>query len=394
MDAPRDDRRIVTPLRVLLVVLLVAAAGFTLPSLFPGPDPADAEAMRDTLRDAAWASVRDHDLARDDGYVYAVDVTQLATYAARAGDRELFDPLRRLILDHLLVARTHGDPAHGVIAWRYHPDPSEGTAARDASGTTEALRAAEALWAGVQAFGLDEDRDTIALVLDAYARHAAYDNGVWMIRNYFNLHPDVYDYATNSFLVDYDPDLLTAVIEAGLNGREDWAEVVEKSAALIRAARTPAGLLHQMIRPEVGTIMPHLAADGLYSLDGIEQLSNVLTVAERCTTTNPDVSRGVLVFARDRMPQLRLYYDARTGDRYRPPGGEDTWAGVETWGPLLRLAVKLGDERTEREATRRVMHLASGFPDYNGDDRMYLLGEALLALEYAIDAQSQRNPAP
>jgi len=311
--------------------------------------------------------------ARDNGAVYAVDICQLATYAAVAGDRELYDPLRTIILEKLLVTRVPGDPAHGMVAWRYSPNPPH----HDASGTTEALRAAEALYQGVQAFGYDQDRDAIRLILDAYARHAATENGTWMIRNYFNLDPDVYNFITNSFLVDYDPDLLTRLADEFDN--PEWADVAAQTAVLIDKARTPAGLLHQIIRPEVGTIMPHLVADGLYSINGVEQLSNVLTVAERCTLTNPAVAQGVLDFCKKRLHHLRLYYHADTGHRLRDEN--DTWAGVETWGPLLRLAVKLDDPLVHRKALRRVVYQSSGFPQYAGEDRMYLLGEALLTLE-------------
>lgn len=383
------ERRFWTPLRILLVLLLVPTIWISVNRLYPQYGDTDALAARDHLRDAALEAVRNGELQRDNGAVYAVDVTQLATFAALAHDRELYDPLREIILNDLLVTRVPGDPAHGMISWRYRPDPPDGELHRDASGTTEALRAAEALWHGAQAFGLDEDRETVALILDAYARHSAIDNGTWMIRNYFNLHPEVYNFITNSFLVDYDPDLLVTVIDAGLTGGEDWAKVAERSAELIDKARTPAGLLHQMIRPEVGTIMPHLIREGFYSANGIEQLSNVLTVAERCTMTNPHVSERVLKFARDRMPQLRLYYDANTGKRLR--GEQDTWAGVETWGPLLRLAVKLGDDRTARVATRHVIGLSSGFPEYEGEDQLYLLGEALLALQYAIQHEENES---
>lgn len=372
-----------TPLRIALVVLLLPALWVVSQKLFPDHRHTDALPARDRLRDAAMSAVENGDIARDNGHIYAVDIGQLATFAALAGDRELYDPLRKIILDKLLVTRVPGDPAHGMIAWRYSPDPPH----HDASGTTEALRAAEALYHGVQAFGLTEDRQTITLIIDAYARHAAVDNGTWMIRNYFNLDPAVYHYSTNSFLVDYDPDLLMQLAEDFEN--DEWRDFAKRSADLIENARSPAGLLHQMIRPEVGTIMPHLAHQGIYSINGIEQLSNVLTVAERCTTTNPKASRTVFEFARDRMPQLRLYYDANTGRRFR--GGDDTWAGVETWGPLLRLAVKLDEPVVRRQATRRVIGLSEGFPDYVGEDRLYLLGEALLALQYAVSATDSEN---
>lgn len=390
------DRGFWTPLRVALVLLLIPAGGLVGMRLFSGPpDTTPAEAMV-PLRDAALRIVRDGSLTRDDGAFYAVDVTQLATYAALAGDRELYDPLRDIILNKLLVRRVDGDPAHGMVVWRYQTGSSAGETSGgkpsggDASGTTEALRAAEALYAGVQAFGLTEDRDAIKLIIDAYCRHAATEGETWMIRNYFNLDPEVYNFITNSFLVDYDPNLLVVLAEDF--GESEWATVARKSAELINKAVTPAGLLHQMIRPEVGTIMPHYAAGGIYSANGVEQLSNVLTVAERSSTTNPEVAQRVMDFCKKRLHNLRLYYHADTGKRL--DGEQDTWAGVETWGPLLRLSIELDEPLVQRYAERHVIYLSTGFPEYTGQDRLYLLGEALLALQYAVEASDERNPAP
>ena len=81
-------------------------------------------------------------------------------------------------------------------------------------------------------------------ILDGYARHAAEEQGVWMIRNYFNL--GTRSFATNSFLVDYAPDLVAEV--AAAMGREDLAEVARRSYALIEKAQAPIGLLYDMIQ--------------------------------------------------------------------------------------------------------------------------------------------------
>ena len=385
-DPPEETRaRLATPLRVLLALMLVPALVLVAKHLFPlGPNLTPQEAIA-PLRDAALRIVQSGEAARQDGGVYAVDVCQLAAFAARSGDRELYDPLRRIILDKLLVKRIPGDPAHGMVAWRHMPDPPH----HDASGTTEALRAAEALWAGVRAFGLDEDRDAVRTIVDAYVQHGVYEGETWMIRNYFNLHPEVYSYITNSFLVDYDPDLLAELAQEFAN--EDWSKTARLSSELIDKAQTPAGLLHQMIRPEIATVMPHYT-DGIYSANGVEQLSNVLTVAERCVTTNPDVSQRVLDFCKKRLHHLRLYYHADTGRRLR--GAQDTWGGTETWGPLLRLSVKLDEPLVQRFAEKKLVYLSSGFSGYDGDARLYLLGEALLALQYAVEANRERKPVP
>ncbi len=403
---PANRPRLWTPLRLLLIVLLIPALIYVGWRLFPNEadrrvasiTPAEAIGP---LRDAALRTLNRSGGVRDDGYVYAVDVGQLATFAALAGDRELYDPLRRIILDQLLVRRVPGDPAHGMIAWRFHrpaspadtPAPASELLTVEASGTTEALRAAEALWRGTQAFDDLEDRDTIALIIDAYARHAYDFDGTWMIRNYFNLDPRVYHFSTNSFLVDYDPDLLAELADAF--GRPDWQTIADRSAALIDRAATPAGLLHQMIRPEVSTIMPGFAPDGIYSLDGVEQINNVLTVAERCVTTNPELARGVLAFCQRKLGDLRLYYEAQTG---QPLPGElgRTPPGPETWAPLLRLAIKLDAPAVRDAALRHVLRGSERLADEPGRDHLYLLGEALLALQYAKPPPpaSPRPPRP
>ena len=328
--------KVITPLRVLLVLLLVPALGMAVYNALPDAppiEPADVAAAQQALRDEALRMVEAGELARPDGQAYAVDICQLATFAALAGDRELYDPLRRVILDRLLIDRGDGDEATGMVAWGYR----EGQPL-DASGTTETLRAAEALWRGNRAFGpaYAADTATIRRMLDAYARHQGTDRGVWMIRNYFNLGTNTY--STNSFLIDYDPDLLAELAAAFEDPQ--LHELAEKSAQLIEYALTDAGLLHQNIRPEVETIqvVPDGRPPGFYSIDGIEQLSNVLATAERCVTTNPDIARGVvgLRTGADRRPSPALrgrhgqdgLRRVRRPGRHRdlgpagPPGGE------------------------------------------------------------------------
>ena len=385
------------PRRALSLLLLL---GVTVSTLLTGgcadaePPPPTTTQLIQTLRDAAHRTLQDTGGVRDDGHLYAVDVGQLATFAALAGDRELYDPLRDIILQQLLVRRVPGDPAHGMVGWRVHPNPAPGQLAVDASGTTEALRAAEALHRGTQAFpDLRDDADTVALILEAYARHATVDGQTWMIRNYFNLDPRVYAYSTNSFLVDYDPDLLLELADA--RDRPDWRELARQSADLIQKAQTPPGLLHQMIRPEVRTIMPALLNEGIYSANGVEQLNNVLTVAERCVHARPEIARAAAAFCRDRLDDLRLYYLANTGQPIAPPAGL-TPPGPETWGPLLRLAVKLDDPALRKHALSRLISTSQHLPAHATQDQLYLLGETLLALQYAVtpvSPETQITPA-
>ncbi len=118
----------------LLMLLTIALGGCGSES--SAADDAQHEQAR-ILRDRLHAQVTDwldHDaLARKkDGYVYAIDVTQLAIYAAERGDADLYNRLRRIIVEHLIAKRN----GHTFVAWRYRENQP-----LDASGTTEALRA-------------------------------------------------------------------------------------------------------------------------------------------------------------------------------------------------------------------------------------------------------------
>ncbi len=358
-----------------MLIPALAMAFRQAPPRFTDTDAAAAETL---LREEAMRMVEADDLYRPDGQLYTVDIAQLAAYAALAEDRELYEPLRKIILDELLVDRGPGDEATGMVAWGKRKGQD-----LDASGTTETLRAAEALWLGMNAWpgAFDDDRETIKQMALAYARHAGVDRGVWMIRNYFNLQQ--YTYSTNSFLIDYDPDFIVELAEAFDEPVLD--DVAQRTLALVLACRTPVGLLHQNIRPEVATIQ-HVPFDpapsGIYSIDGIEQLNNVLAVAERSIETLPEIAHGALNFSREHLDDLRKHYDADTGKpAYQPDGPK---ADLETWAPLLRLSAELDDADTADLALRHVIGLTKNYPDKTFEQfpaKLWSIGEALLALQ-------------
>lgn len=335
------------------------------------------------LRNEADRLLHNHEIARDHHRVYAVDLAQLAIYAALAEDRAMYDPLRALMLEHLVIDTPVDDPyAHGMVAWGYTADPDDATRRvepLDASGTTEALRVAEALILGVDAFGHD-DEPVVRDILHAYARHQTIEGDTWYVRNYFNL--GTRGFATNCFLIDLDPDLVARLAERFDD--DGLRELADRKAALIERCRVAApaghGLLHQMIRPEIATAMGDRYV--VYSANGHEQTNLTLTVAERCVTTNPDAARAALDFALDRLPRLYLHYDTATG---RPARG--FWAtahgGPETLAPLLRLAVHLDDPDAVEAILPELLRVADELLESDYTVKLYATGETLWALELA-----------
>ncbi|MEM6333740.1 MAG: hypothetical protein AAF823_10425 [Planctomycetota bacterium] len=350
-------------LSILLVLMLVA-------SIAPGPTLEQrAQAMFEVLHDEAIRRVDRDRLARDDGYAYTVDVAQLALFAARANDAALYLALADRLLDTVVIDDPQNPYIQGFVAWRHHPDHP-----LDASGTTEALRVAQALY---EAPGLERQsahRPVVERILAGYARHAAVDQDVWFVRNYYNLQTNAF--SPNSYLVDYDPDFVAAL--AAVTGDPELVDLAERSNDLIRDAATPAGLIHAVVMPELSTLTP--GDSPIFSPNRIEGLGNVATVALTTVHTDPAVADRVLDFAIARLHDLARHYDAATGERI----ADSPDAHLVEHAVLLRLAAARDHPATDRLLARLVRQLERHKPIGNKAS-LYTLTECLLALQAALD---------
>ena len=327
-------------------------------------DYADAvTSLREQVRALARSWVDGDRLVRADGFVYAVDVAQLMACFADAGDEAGYTRLWKQAMDRLVMDDRSDPFTRGFVLWRYRP--SEAAAKPDASGTTEALRTARALWLGARQFNRPEDAQLARTILAGYGRHAAVDHGVWMIRNYFGF--GTRSFATNSFLVDYDPDFVADVARETADAA--LMELAGKSYAVVRGALTPAGLLYDLIQPELKTMYPLLESVVTFSPNDVVQLSNAATVANTVVRGAPDVAAKVLKFATDRLGggSLRTYHYGRTGEAVN-----ETAVGINEWSGLTRLAAGLGD----RGATAA------------------LLGQALATWDYYYNVLKPETPDP
>ncbi len=358
-----------TLIRALMVLSALVAIGWR---AWPRPVPRDElVALRDRIEARLVEQVDAGRLARESGHTYGVDLGNALYYAALRGHAALYDRLRAVAVARFVVQSPDDPETHGMVSWRRHDrEPI------DASGTTEGLRVAAGLWEGGRRFDRAADRDLALAALHAYGRHATVDQGQWFIRNYFNF--GTRTYANDSYLVDYDPDLLRRV--AAEAGDAAIAELADKSYALVRAARAPSGLVYSMIQPDVATLVPGFPMPA-FAPNDLLQLNATCTVAETVTRGAPEVARGVVEFARARLADLRLYYRARDGAPLR-----GTRAEVTTLSCLVRAAVGLGDRTAARDFARAALPRWRAFADYPSEPWLYVAGEVLLALQAAIDA--------
>ena len=418
--------RTVAVLVVLVVLVLVVVA-----VVWPGDGMKRAVKLREQLAGQAKKMVADGgELARGDGHVYAVDVGLLMQWAALAGERELYEQLYVLVDEHLLV-RAYGEDADetkGFVAWRYptkrqleehgwgneldkkvEGDMSAGAVSLDemagegekqagyegwkamnkagepldASGTTEALRVAEGLWLGAIAFERDEDRQRAEEILEGYVRHQYVDQGVWLIRNYYNFQTG--GFSGNSYAIDYDLDFLDMAGQELSNQR--IVDVADKTRALLVAAQTDGGLIHSVIQPEIFTLQGRPGA--YFSPNNVEQISNVVEVAERSARGLSGAARGVLDFCMNDFGRLSLYYDAGSGRRV----GHER-AGLETLAPLGRLAVKLREDEAHNAVMMKLVQRARWkFAGQRGGS-LYDVAQTLLSLEVSLQyVGEEKTPA-
>jgi hypothetical protein len=305
-------------------------------------------------------------LARPDGYVYTVDWGHFLIYFAVSGDRELYLRMRDQVLRNLLINDADDALTQGFVLWRFKPGE-----ARHASGTTEMLRVAKGLWHGARTFMRPEDADLAVLIVRGYGRHAAVDQGIWLIRNYFSFTQRVF--ATNSFLVDYDPDFVAEI--AAARGDAELRDLGEKCYGVYRKAVSPSGLIYDLVQPEIKTLVGR--RDVLFfSPNDIMGLHNSTTCAQVVARGLPHIAKAVLGFALTRIADLRAYYFGRTGEAV-----DDSPATLIELTGLLRLAMLCGGAVARQQLLQRVLPLWQEYEQRAKPTDAYTVSEVLLTMQ-------------
>jgi hypothetical protein len=357
-------RRLYLSRRRLLEAGLVTALAGVVSSLAPAAplqeDSPDLSALQPRLREMRgelqrhirpWAlEVADGGMARkadrpEDRHTYSVDVGQVMWYFAIVADLEPYLALRDFAVRNLIVDNARDDPyTRGFVLWRHNPGQKP-----DASGTTEALRIARALWTGAQSFGRPADAELALVILDGYCRHEGTDQGIWLIRNYFNFASR--SFATNSFIIDYDADLLAEVAEA-IRGRDSdraarLAGVAERSYGVLHKAVAPSGLLYDVLQPELKTM--YFARDvSFYSPNDVIQVNNTCETAATVARGAAEIGRGVLAFLLPRSETIYIQYYGRTGEVAR-----DLRISAPEYAAIARLAALLNHRAATTLAVQR-----------------------------------------
>jgi len=331
---------------------------------------AELAALQTELEAYIEQLIKDDELVRSNGYVYAIDLAQLQIYFANQDKLESYSYFRDLALKNLLIDDQSDPYTQGFIAWRYQDGE-----APDASGTTEALWVAKGFWDGFEQFHDTADEEVALLVLDGYTKHGFVDQGVWFIRNYFNFGTRAF--ASNSYLVDYYPDFVQEV--ATTTNNSDLEQVATQSLALVRDSQSSAGLLHSLILPEIKTLYPDLDTV-IFSPNDIVQLSNACLVAETVIQSDPDIARKLLDFVEQNLNDLKIYYYGRTGN----PAFEEP-AKISEWTCFVRLAASLDNADLTAKLMSHAWPFWQQFIETPRGSPLYTAGQMLLTLEVLLE---------
>ena len=349
------------PMLIFGLLALFGPAGCTPPPA----ETADLRALRAELSAIFKRWSQEDGLRRPDGYVYTVDLAHALEHAANVKDQAWYDALRPAATK-AIIDRDDDPYTGGFVAWREGPGDFP-----DASGTTEGLHLARALMRGAQAFDRPAERALALRLVDGYQRHAFVDRGQWLIRNYFNFGTRAF--ANDSYLVDYDPDFVAEVAAQV----PELADLAEKSAALVAEARTQSGLIHTMLQPDVGTVMPDYPMRA-FSPNDVVQFNNACWVATSVAQAAPAVAQGMLDFAIRRWRRLRRYYYGRSGLPVTNQG-----ADLAARTCIVRLAARLDAHAVMDRLLPDVIPAWRALPT-DSVRRIYTLGEVLLTLDAVL----------
>jgi hypothetical protein len=364
---------------VLLAALLTGACASSMSKGVADKDVHDAAQALDATMRRILAS---DGVARNDGYLYGLDVAWLMLYAARAGDRELYDHLRPYA-DRVIVRQSGDTYTRGFVLWRQRPGTDY-----EIAGAGESVAMARALLAGATSFGYARDRELGQQVLEGYGKLAFEKGMTWTVRRHFNFASRSYSDA--SFLSGYAPDFLA---EAGpMLPPAAWPTPVDRSYAAIEGASADNGLLRVVMLPEIAETWADLPQQRAFAPNNVTPLEDSCLAAEAAARGRPQIARKLLAFALDSdhtnfLGRLFAYFDVATGK----PVSEALLTPTG-YACLMRLAVAVGDRRAVAglgDWFTRDLELIAGEPNVHPAP-LYAAGPLLLAAQ-ALKALPSRS---
>lgn len=335
-----DDGRTAALGQLALVLGLLSALGCASTLHVVEPYPEQLAGLSRAYEARLLEGLEDGVPVRDDGYAYAVDLSNVMRAAAVADNRPLFDRAYQLTREHFLRTDTEDPRARYTVLWRYRKGEEPG-----ASGARETGNLANALWEAYRQWGEAEHKEAALQVLDAYLRHGYWESERrFLVKNY-------YDHGTNAlsestWILNQMPrTVLEIACGTGDSSLEDKALGM---ARFVRESYLKKGFSRERYDAGVATVVE--GASGYYTPNGVHQLQSSLEVAQTLLPFTRRPAREIVEFLDEHYPDVysHYYYDPRSR-RLRPlrPGSGDIYS-ISERALFLQLASRFRDSLGEK----------------------------------------------
>ena len=311
-------------------------------------------------------------LIRPDGYVYTIDWGQLLIYFAVAGDRDLYLRMQDHVVRHLLVNDVGEALTQGFVLWRFKPGEP-----RHASGTTEMLRVAKALWHGAASSIVRRTRNS-------HCSFSAATPATRPLTRASGWSATTTTLASGISRPTRSSSITTPISSPRSRPRKnaELRDTAEKCYGVYRKALAPSGLVYDLVQPEIKTLVGR--RDVLFfSPNDIMGLHNSVTCPQGVARGLPHIAKGVLGFALARMADLRAYYFGRTGEPV-----DDAPATVFELNSLLRLAMLCGGAVARQQCLKRVLPLWQEYEQRAKPTEAYTVSEVLLTMQALMERKA------
>lgn len=243
---------------------------------------------------------------RDDGYAYAVDLSNTMRAAAVTDNRALFEGAYRMMKAHFLRTDTNDPRAQYTVLRRHKPGTTP-----DASGSKETGNLADALWAAYRQWGDPRHRKMALKVLDGYLKHGYWETDQrFVAKNYYNYGTQTL--SENTWVLNQMPHTIRKIARC----TED--SVLQRHARgmgrFVEEAYLKNGFSREMYDSGISTVIS--GSDGYFSPDGVYKLQSSLEIAKALLPFTESPGRSIVGFVKSEYPDVysTYYHDPKTGD--------------------------------------------------------------------------------
>jgi len=275
---------------------------------------------------------------REDGWCYAIDYALYLQYAARMGDRDLFESLIEGLERVFLVSSQSDTNSDGSITWRVKPGQD-----REATGVAESVAFLAGLFEAHRRWPDIKTERLIHTIFNSYQRHQVKGfEGKWYIRDYYLYQCG--SFSTTGFLFNYNPDLFFKMGE--LLEQKEMTTIATRSLGTLQNNHTSCGLFHLIYDPGIAS---HYGSSFHFSPNGLIKAADAAEIAISFATSDSERAEATLDLLQAHGFPITHWFSTKD---CLPVKAENSGPGQ--LAVILRLSLLLGDSSFARSLLEQI----------------------------------------